>query len=83
MSVTITLPNELEQFLQNHARRVGVPVETLQSLAPIGGTRLVVLVGEDETDSMAFLRAGADATVRKPADPELLAREVMQPTTTE
>lgn len=29
MSVTITLPNELEQFLQNHARRVGVPVETL------------------------------------------------------
>ncbi len=29
MSLTITLPNELEQFLQNHALRVGVPVETL------------------------------------------------------
>jgi len=29
MSVTITLPNELEQFLQNHAQSVGVPVETL------------------------------------------------------
>jgi hypothetical protein len=29
MSLTITLPNELEQFLQNHAQRVGVPIETL------------------------------------------------------
>ncbi len=29
MSLTITLPNELEQFLQNHAQRVGIPVETL------------------------------------------------------
>ncbi len=29
MSLIITLPNELEQFLQNHAQRVGVPVETL------------------------------------------------------
>ena len=29
MSLTITLPNELEQFLQNHAQRAGIPVETL------------------------------------------------------
>ena len=29
MSLTITLPNELEQFLQSHAQQVGVPVETL------------------------------------------------------
>ena len=29
MSVSITLPTDLEQFLQTHARRVGVPVETL------------------------------------------------------
>jgi hypothetical protein len=29
MSLVVTLPNELEQFLQNYARRVGVPVETL------------------------------------------------------
>jgi hypothetical protein len=29
MSVTITLPNELEQFLENHAQSIGVPVETL------------------------------------------------------
>lgn len=29
MSVSITLPNDLEQFLQTHARSVGVPVETL------------------------------------------------------
>ena len=29
MSVTINLPSELEQFLQTHARQVGVPFETL------------------------------------------------------
>ena len=29
MSVSITLPTDLEQFLQTHARRVGVPFETL------------------------------------------------------
>lgn len=29
MSLTITLPNELEQFLQDQARRVGIPVEAL------------------------------------------------------
>ena len=29
MSLTITLPNELEQFLQSHAQQVGIPVETL------------------------------------------------------
>jgi hypothetical protein len=29
MSLTITLPDELEQFLQDHARHVGVPIETL------------------------------------------------------
>ncbi len=29
MSVSITLPNELEQFLRTHAGHVGVPVETL------------------------------------------------------
>lgn len=29
MSVSISLPTDLEQFLQTHARRVGVPFETL------------------------------------------------------
>lgn len=29
MSVSITLPSDLEPFLQSHARRIGVPVETL------------------------------------------------------
>jgi hypothetical protein len=29
MSVSITLPTDLEQFLQTYAQRVGVPVETL------------------------------------------------------
>lgn len=29
MSVSINLPGDLEQFLQAHARRIGVPVETL------------------------------------------------------
>lgn len=29
MSVSITLPSDLEQFLQSHAQQVGVPVETL------------------------------------------------------
>ncbi len=29
MSLTITLPNELEQFLQSYAQRVGISVETL------------------------------------------------------
>lgn len=29
MSLTITLPNELEKFLESHAHRVGIPVETL------------------------------------------------------
>lgn len=29
MALTITLPNELEQFLQNQAQRAGIPVETL------------------------------------------------------
>ena len=29
MSISITLPSDLEQFLQSHANRIGVPVETL------------------------------------------------------
>jgi hypothetical protein len=29
MSVSITLPSDLEQFLQTHAQRLGVPIETL------------------------------------------------------
>lgn len=29
MSLSITLPDDLEQFLQTQARRMGVPVETL------------------------------------------------------
>jgi len=29
MSVSITLPNDLEQFLQTHAQRMGIPIETL------------------------------------------------------
>lgn len=29
MFVSITLPNELEQFLETHAQNVGIPVETL------------------------------------------------------
>lgn len=29
MTVSITLPNDLEQFLQTQAQRMGVPIETL------------------------------------------------------
>jgi hypothetical protein len=29
LTVAITLPNDLEQFLQTHAQNVGIPVETL------------------------------------------------------
>jgi hypothetical protein len=60
MSVSITLPNELEQFLQAHAQQVGVPLETLLTSTIVErweGVRLAPGLPSRESELLLRLQA--------------------------
>jgi len=60
MSVSITLPNELEQFLQTHAQQVGIPMETLLTRTIIerwDAMRRAPSLPESETDLLLRLQS--------------------------